>query len=110
MTVEDPKVVDFVSLEPDGGHLVLTISDHLDWQNELEHILALQDKVNRYLDFLESGEVFETCPDGRGRQVRIDVVLQYPPSRRGEEFFQHAQEMVSAAGVALSYGVLEDVQ
>src|SRR5205823_8247383 len=36
MTVEQPKVIDFVSTNKEGTRVFLTISDHLDWSEDDE--------------------------------------------------------------------------
>lgn len=43
------------------------ISDHLDWDDELEHIHALQEKINAYLRFVESGEILGKYPQAAGK-------------------------------------------
>jgi len=55
MSVEQRKVIDFVGISKADGRAILTISDHLPWLADNEHLLILQDKINDYLAFLESG-------------------------------------------------------
>ncbi|WP_346426369.1 DUF6572 domain-containing protein [Bacillus cereus] len=31
------------------------IIDHLDWENTLQHLTLLQDKINAYVSFIENG-------------------------------------------------------
>ena len=38
-------------------NVVLTITDHLEWDIENEHLLILQDKINAYLGAIEDGEL-----------------------------------------------------
>jgi hypothetical protein len=109
MTVENPKVVDFVGIDENGGEVVLTISDHLDWRDGTGHISVLQEKLNSYLAFVESGELLEQYPNGKGRRVRIDVVLKHSPSYIGEQFLRRAQATVGLAGFTLEYRVLLNV-
>lgn len=45
MAVDDKNVIDIVSMNPEGK-AVLTISDHLEWDTENNHLLILQDKIN----------------------------------------------------------------
>lgn len=52
MSVENSKVIDFISDKEDK--IVLTISDHLEWDNDNEHIYLLQEKINAYLMAIES--------------------------------------------------------
>ena len=52
MSVLNSDVLDGVA--HNNGELVMLISDHLDWSNEGEHLLALQDKINAYIAFWET--------------------------------------------------------
>ena len=55
MSVENSQVIDAISINPQDV-VVLTISDHLEWDEENEHLLLLQNKINAYLGVIESGE------------------------------------------------------
>lgn len=68
MSVEDPDVVDFVSIALNGD-VQLTTSDHLEWHDSLAHQYALQEKLNGYLDFAASGELVERFPVAKGRSI-----------------------------------------
>ena len=57
------------------GDVILTISDHLDWSDSSSHQLLLQVKMNRYLAFIESGEIEQSYPSAKGRAVVIEVVF-----------------------------------
>ena len=54
MSIDQPAVIDFLWKDGPNNRAVLTISDHLDWEEEGEHLLLLQDKLNHYLEFIES--------------------------------------------------------
>lgn len=55
MSVDNLQVIDFIS-EKDG-RIVLTISDHLEWDDKYEHIYLLQEKINAYLMAIETGQI-----------------------------------------------------
>lgn len=102
MSVEDADTIDFVGIERGTGTVVLTISDHLDWSNDDVHVAILQTKINTYLSFIESGEIYDSYPDSRGRAVRIDLVLRDSPSIAGAQFLEQVQEIVRGAGFELA--------
>ena len=106
MSVEDHAVVDAIGMTRDAGTVVLTISDHLPWDETNEHLLTLQAKLNRYLAFIESGELHETYPAAKGKPVHIDLVCKYPPSQDGGRFLAQAEATVRNAGLSLSWRVL----
>jgi len=104
MSIEQTDVVDFVSVDKKSGDALLTISDHLAWdQNEEEHLLLLQNKLNAYLRFIESGEVLRKFPEVDGRSVVINVVGQFPLSERASLFFEKASVAIRDAGFKLQF-------
>jgi uncharacterized protein DUF6572 len=105
MAIDEPGVVDAIGTLLDKGEVVLTISDHLDWDDPA-HVPALQAKLNRYIAFIESGEVFESYPAAKGKRLRIDIVCQYDPVPRGEIFLTNARASIANAGFSLSWRVL----
>ncbi len=103
MTVEQKQVVDAIGVENATGTVVLTISDHLSWVDEGAHLASLQAKLNTYLAFLESGEVYRSYPASRDQSVRIDVVFQHAPTCAAESFLHSAQKASENAGFEFSW-------
>ncbi len=101
MALEKPDVVDAIGIEEATGGVVLTIADAWDWTNEREHLLALQSKLNRYFDFIESGEVWKTYPDAVGRGLVIEVVGRFPISETGRELLRRAAQAAADLGVQI---------
>ena len=56
--------IDFIGFETATGVVVLTIADAWDWVDEAAHLVALQSKVYRYLDYIESGQYLEIHLEG----------------------------------------------
>lgn len=69
MTVAQTGVVDWLGIEKVTGHVSLSVVDDLDWSDEQNHLLLLQEELNTYLAFIESGEVFERLVEEVGRRV-----------------------------------------
>ena len=106
MPVDKPEVVDIIGLPPNAELVALTISDHLRWEDSRGHLTALQEKLNRYLAFIESGELLEKYPDATGKPVQIDIVFKYRPSGEGESFLTEAKSIVVKAGFDLTWRTL----
>jgi hypothetical protein len=104
MSVEQAHTVDFLSIDDASGRVLLTISDHLDWDHdEGAHLLMLQEKLNSYLRFIESGEINKKSPQALGRKVTIIVVGQFPLSKQASLFFQKAKTAIQSAGFSLEF-------
>src|ERR1022692_1380713 len=86
MSIDQPDVVDIVSVDRMTGQVVLTISDHLDWSDSTAHQLLLQSKLNRYLAFVERGEILQSCPNAKDRLGALRVVFRFQPNKAGRAF------------------------
>ena len=104
MTVSDPNVIDIVGVDRQTGEVVLTLCDHLDWNDSEGHLTMLQEKLNRYLTIVESGELAESFP-AKDRQVRIDVAFMHPPSNAAKDFLWQAERIIATAGCRLTWRI-----
>ena len=55
MSVVESGAVDGIGLA-ENETMKMLITDHLDWQDEYKHLLILQEKINAYIGFCESGQ------------------------------------------------------
>jgi|SRR5215510_10899995 len=114
MTVERTGIVDWLGIEKGTGHIVLTVVDPLDWNDENGHLRTLQDKLNTYLAFIESGEVFERLAEEVGRTVprstpiKVNILAKHPLPKRANAFLEYAQGSFSGAGFELSFKVVPE--
>jgi hypothetical protein len=107
MSVENSKVIDFIS-EKDNK-IVLTISDHLEWDKGNEHIYLLQEKINAYLMAIESGQVNKSYPKSIGKSFIVSVALKYAPDETGIAFLSNVNEILSNAGYIFKYYIFDDI-
>lgn len=104
MSIEQAEIVDGIGVDKKTGELNLIITDHLDWnENTHNHLMLLQEKINTYLSFVESGELLETYPDSKGRNVVVKVVGKYPLGDVGTKFFAQASSMIEDTGIRLRF-------
>jgi hypothetical protein len=104
MSVDQTNTIDFVTIDKASGDLWLTISDHLPWEeNEGAHLVLLQDKLNAYLRFIESGEVFQKFPAAKGREIVINIVGKFPLSQMAYTFLGKAGNAIEGAGFRLQF-------
>ncbi|WP_119939198.1 DUF6572 domain-containing protein [Neorhizobium sp. NCHU2750] len=104
MAIDQVDQIDFYSIDRISGDLWLTISDHMPWDiDDGNHLVILQDKLNTYLSFIESGEVHSKVPSSNGRRIVIILVGKFPMSSRAESFFQMAAISVARAGFSLRF-------
>ncbi|WP_051711574.1 DUF6572 domain-containing protein [Andreprevotia chitinilytica] len=108
MTVEDSSLVDGLGISKRDGKGVLTIADHLDWQDESMHFALLEKKIGRYLSFIKSGQFLEVLPNSQGRAIRIELIYQHQPSEEASRFLGAAKKQLDAMGVEFAYSALPE--
>jgi hypothetical protein len=104
MSVEQPDVIDGIGIDKVSGKVVLTISDHLPWDEH--HLIKLEAKLAGYVRFVESGQILEQCPESRDRDKSILVLLLHRPTDLGGRFLQAALAGLGARGLGFQFGPL----
>ena len=104
MTLDKTGQVDLVAQRE--AEVRLVIVDHLDWADELEHFRLLQDKLNAYIAFFETGQLFESHPESRGKSASIHIAFQHTPTSHAEEhLLRPASTVVESVGLSLTWSV-----
>jgi hypothetical protein len=106
MSINDPTSVDIVSTDK-AGRVVLTITDETSWRHE-GHLLKLQEKVNAYLRFIESGELESNYPKAKGKPIGIRIIIKYRPNAEAKTFFVAVKERLESAGYSFDVMTLRE--
>jgi hypothetical protein len=105
MAIDKINTIDLIGIDNKTGDVILTISDHLSWNDQKNHLLLLQDKLNTYLRFIESGEIFQSYPKAKGKKITIEIVGKYELSKDAESFLEKAKPITEEVGVKLKYSL-----
>jgi hypothetical protein len=104
MTVEEMDKIDRVAFNRQNGDVLLVISDHLDWdESEGEHLLALQGKLNTYLEFVESGQLYTEHPRAIGERIIFYVVGKFSLSDEASKLYRLAGKAIRDYGYFLEF-------
>lgn len=108
MTVEQTNKIDYASVDKNSGELLLTISDHLPWgENDERHLYLIQEKINSYLRFIESGEIESKIQQAKGRTITINVVGKFPLSEQANLFFSRFRKVIQESGYDLRFSLMQ---
>lgn len=104
MTVMETNTVDIVAPANQDGKAELVLVDQLPWKvDEGEHLVMLQDKINTYLAYVESGQLVDDFPNAKGRDVVLKINALYAPSEMGEKFLAAVRPIVDQLGIELKF-------
>lgn len=87
----DRGVIDITLVE--DNKYVLIIIDNLEWNyaTRQKHAVALQDKINDYLDYIASGQASKAKP---GLHPVIRIIAQYSYSKYCIDFLERVKEFI----------------
>ncbi|RME29062.1 MAG: hypothetical protein D6798_01040 [Deltaproteobacteria bacterium] len=112
MSVQDRGTIDYLAIESGSGRVVLAISDHLDWTEPKQHLYVLQEKLNTYISFVESGQVWEEASTRAGKEITsggsevvVRVFLRHEPPQLFHDFLDHVNNAVQALKLSVHYEV-----
>lgn len=101
MGIDRSDVIDGLGISKTDGKAVLTIADHLPWDELGSHFSLVESKIGSYLAFIASGQLVETLPAARAKDVRIELVHKHALSAAAEQFLSVARTQLRSTGVEL---------
>ena len=104
MSIEQPRAIDRLAVDAASATCTLTIVDHLPW--DAAHLQALQAKINRYLQFIQSGEIFTADPDAADCELVIAVSAIHAPTAAARRFIEEARSVLDEVGIGMSIAPL----
>ncbi|PKF61263.1 hypothetical protein CW745_11565 [Psychromonas sp. psych-6C06] len=108
MSVVDTGSIDAIGLDKEAKRVFLTIIDPLAWDDENVHLFTLQEKINTYLHFVESGELYKAMPDCKGCDIAIELILKHMPSDEAISFFDSTMQILFDKGIVFVFGPNKD--
>lgn len=102
MTIEQTNKIDVIAINKMNGKVTLGITDHLIWENSEVHLKTLQEKLNTYLHFVESGQIYTAYPDAKDRSIEITHYTKYPINDTGKAFINQANNFIKDIGITIT--------
>lgn len=102
MSILEVEKIDFISIDKKSQRVILSISDHLEFDEKNEHLIILQNKVNAYLGAIETGQILKSYPKARGKNYEIRIYFQYSPTDECIKFLKQVMEILSEKNILLS--------
>ncbi len=101
ISISDVEKVDAMGISKDGQQLILLITDHLNWKNEYDHLMQLQNKINSYLGYIESQQYSEVYPNREFSSFKIDIRFKYNITTQCLKFIEAVNTQVSRFNIMI---------
>jgi len=106
MSVTEKDVVDGIALDDDKGIRML-ITDHVDWVQEYNHLLMLQEKINSYIMFCENGQYKDFAEDNDIEYVIIEIHFLYEPTKNVYIFLEQVPKKINDLDLSIECYISE---
>lgn len=101
MSVTETNKVDSIGISADKKTLALLLTDHLNWENEHEHLLLLQEKINAYITFVESKQYTSIYPDYTFEQFVIELRFKEEPTEACISFLNVVNPQIAPLNMSI---------
>lgn len=113
MAIDDAGVIDGAAID-DSNALILLLTDHIPWEGELalseyDHLELLQNKLNDYVAYVESGQFRQTFPDHELTMGIIRICFKYNIPDICEQYLNVAQNQIGHLGIKIE-AVVDSLQ
>ncbi len=105
MSVIEINQVDGMGISKDGNGLVFMISDHLEWDNETNHLFLIQDKINAYLGYIESNEFLAVYPNSKFEYYIIEIYFKYPVTDNCKRLIETINTQLNEFCIKVTYKI-----
>lgn len=107
MAVTDKDVIDSIAYEEENHLLILQIYDHLGFEGKFEydHMMILQDKLNTYIWYIESGQYKEVYPetDFLDYKYKINIYFMCEITELCKNFLEHVNKKLLKKNIHIEY-------
>ena len=108
MSVQNADVIDGIGVDDSTNTLVLLIIDPFTWEvQELEHLRAIQAKINNYVAYIESKGYGSRYRDRHFDGFRIELVFKYHWTPNAETVLSAGKYQLKQRGIAFVYSVAD---
>ena len=108
MSIEDINKLDMIGIPKNNSHYVeLGLTDHLSWDFPYEsHLYKLQQKLNSYINIIETGNIYKYFPAAKGREkFLIKIYFKYQIPDECINFLQSVNEVVLTINTVVEYEI-----
>lgn len=98
MSLHDVDSIDYIGVNILFKHVYVGIFDDLDWDDEGTHFALLTKKIDRYTQYIRSGQLLAGYPGVRGYGIVFEYVATWPMTASAKRFWKSREQIIRSAG------------
>lgn len=101
--------IDNVFLDEEQNIVILEILDDMDWSNETEHLELLQNKLNLYIHFIDTKQLYELHDEFKSKDIGIAIHFKYTIPMSCRSFIEKARDHLNQLSIKGDYKIMLEV-
>lgn len=110
LNIEKTNTIDGLAIDNENNKkLLMLLADGMDWSDEYNHLLLLQEKINNYIAYIESKQYLEKYEDIE--LIDIQIKFLFKETDNCEKFLEQVKKVINDSlqntTVTIEHGVEE---
>lgn len=102
LNIEKTSVLDGIAFDEKNSKLILLLSDGMDWTNEYNHLILLQEKINHYIAYIESKQYLKYLQEhsiilDNVKQIEIELHFLFKETENCKKFLNNVEQIISSS-------------
>ena len=93
LNIEKTNVIDGISYDEKNSKLILLLTDGMDWHNEYNHLILLQEKINNYIAYIEEKQYKKNYSNVE--QIEIQIKFLFKETDKCKKFLEHVKNLIN---------------
>ncbi|SAL34982.1 DUF6572 domain-containing protein [Caballeronia humi] len=98
MSLLDVDSIDYIGVNILHKIVHVGIFDDLDWNDEATHFALLTKKIDRYTQYIRSGQLLAGYPNVRGFDIVFEYVATRPMTQSAARFWKTREQIIRMSG------------
>ncbi len=109
LNIERTNTIDGIAYDEKDLKLVLLLADGMDWHDEKNHLLLLQEKINNYIAYIEGKQYLQKYSNVE--QIEIQIKFLFKETDNCKKFLEQVEKIISTSlnntSINIEYGTEE---
>lgn len=110
LNIEKTNTIDGIAIDNENNKkLLMLLADGMDWSDEYNHLLLLEEKINNYIAYIESKQYLEKYEDIE--LIEIQIKFLFKETDNCEKFLEQVKKVINNSlqniNLSIEHGVEE---
>ena len=102
LNIEKTNILDGIGFDEKNSKLALLLADGMDWCDEYNHLMLLQEKINYYIAYIENKQYLKYLQENsidlnKIKQIEIQIHFLFKETDNCKKFLKQVEQLISTS-------------